>query len=133
MSQLTEFYPIMVVQSRYSGVYEGGNWHAIPNADAGWMWSERYSDYMFGDDGDAVEFWNSEEAGKIGRGGTPNAAVLDLIERQHGVRQWDYDEFTDTLDTRGGDLGGTPPDRAINAPTGGTEEESTTEVCSDTP
>jgi hypothetical protein len=133
MSQLIEFYPIMVVQSRYSGVYEGGNWHAVPNAEAGWMWSEGYFDYMFGDDGDAVEFWGSEEAEKIGRGGTPNAAVLDLIERHHGVRQWDYDEYADTLNTGGGELGGTIPDRASDASTGGTQEGSTTEVRSDAP
>ena len=133
MSGLIEFYPIMVVQSRYSGVYEGGNWHAVPNAEAGWMWSEGYSEYMFGDDEDAVEFWGSEEAERIGRGGTPNAAVLDLIERHHGVRQWDYDEYVDTLNTRGGEPRGTTLDGAVNPATGGTQEGSTAEVRSDTP
>ena len=133
MSELIEFYPIMVVQSRYSGVYEGGSWHAIPNADAGWMWSEEYSDYMFGSDEDAVEFWGSEAAKRVGRGGTPNASVLDLIERHHGVRQWDYDKYVDTLNTRGGELRGTTLDGAVNLATGGTQEGSTAEVRSDTP
>lgn len=116
----------MVVQSRYSGVYEGGNWHAIPNADAGWMWSEGYADYLFGDDEDAVEFWHSKEAEQVGRGGTPNAAVLDLIERRNGVGQWDYDD--DTLRLRAAEH-----DKSIGESTNGTQEGSTTEVCSDTP
>lgn len=129
MSNLSEFYPIMVVQSRYSGVYEGGNWHAIPNADAGWMWSEGYADYLFGGDEDAVEFWHSEEAEQVGRGGTPNAAVLDLIERRSGVRQWDYDDNTDhALGLRA-----TKHDGSIGEPTNGTQEGSTTEVRSDIP
>jgi len=82
----------MVVQSRYSGAYEGGEWHAIPNADAAWGWSNAYAEYMFGGDEQAIEFWYSDEAKIVGRGGTPNAAVLDLVERHTGVRQWDYDD-----------------------------------------
>jgi len=92
MAILTSLYPIIVVQSRYGGTYEGGEWHALPNADAAWMWSDAYAKYMFGDDEDAVDFWQSPEAWKVGRGGTPNAAVLDLMERRLGVRQWDYDD-----------------------------------------
>jgi hypothetical protein len=129
MSNLSEFYPIMVIQSRYSGVYEGGSWHAIPNADAGWMWSEGYSDYLFGGDEDAVEFWHSKDAEQVGRGGTPNAAVLDLIERHNGVGQWDYDDHTDhALRLRAAEH-----DKSIGEPTNGTQEGSTTEVRSDTP
>ena len=129
MSELVEFYPIMVVQSRYSGVYEGGSWHAIPNADAGWMWSEGYSDYLFGGDEDAVEFWYSKDAEQVGRGGTPNAAVLDLIERHNGVRQWDYDDDTDhALGLRAAEH-----DKSLREPTNGTQEGSTAEVRSDTP
>ena len=96
MNDLTILYPIVVVQSRYGGTYEdGAAWHALPNADAGWMWSEAYSEYMFGGDEDAVAFWTSEESENVGRGQTPNAAVLDLIERHGGMRQWEGD------DTRG--------------------------------
>ena len=87
MNDLTLLYPIMVVQSRYGGTYEGGAWHALPSADAGWMWSEAYSEYMFGDDGDAVEFWQSPEAKMVGVGNTPNSAVLDLLERNNSVRE----------------------------------------------
>lgn len=85
-------YPIIVVQSRYGGTYEGGEWHALPNADAAWSWNDAYSEYMFGDDGDAIDFWQSPDASRVGRGGTPNAAVLDLVERHTGVRQWEYDD-----------------------------------------
>ena len=93
MNDLTILYPIVVTQSRYGGTYEdGAAWHALPNADAGWMWSEAYSEYMFGGDEDAVAFWTSEEAEKVGRGQTPNAAVLDLVERHRGMRQWGDDD-----------------------------------------
>lgn len=93
MNDLTILYPILVVQSRYGGTYEdGANWHALPNADAAWMWSEAYSEYMFGGDEDAVAFWASAEAEKVGRGQTPNAAVLDLVERHRGMGQWGDDD-----------------------------------------
>lgn len=91
MDIMVSLYPIIVVQSRYGGTYEGGEWHAIPNADAAWSWSDAYTEYMFGGDEDAIDFWYSDEAKIVGRGGTPNAAVLDLIERHTGVGQWGYD------------------------------------------
>jgi len=93
----------MVVQSRYGGTYEGGKWHALPNADAAWLWSDAYSDYMFGDDEEAINFWNSADAEKIGRGDTPNAAVLDLVERHTGMRQWEYDDYTGTTEREAGE------------------------------
>ena len=82
----------MVVLSRYSGTYEGCTWHALPEADAAWTWSDSYSEYMFGDDEAALDFWNSDESKMVGRGNTPNAAVLDLLERHFGVGQWEYDD-----------------------------------------
>lgn len=92
MDDLTTLYPIIVVQSRYGGTYEGGSWHALPNADAAWTWSEGYAEYMFGGDQEAMIFWKSPDAAKVGRGNTPNAAVLDLLERNNGVGQLE-DEF----------------------------------------
>lgn len=80
---LKSLYPIMVAQSRYGGVYEGGLWHALPKANAGWMWCESYSEYMFGDDEDAAGFWNSPDSKPVGRGDTPNAAVMDLLDRHN--------------------------------------------------
>jgi hypothetical protein len=94
MNDLTLLYPIIVVQSRYGGTYEGGAWHALPNADAAWAWSDTYADYMFGGDDDAITFWSSDEAKRVGRGGTPNAAVLDLIDRSRGVGQSEDDDDT---------------------------------------
>lgn len=82
----------MVLLSRYSGLYEGGAWYALPKAEAGWMWSDAYTEYVFGDDEDGIDFWLSDEAKLIGRGNTPNGAVLDLLERHFGVGQWDYDD-----------------------------------------
>lgn len=93
MSDLTELYPIFVSQSRYSGLYEGCSWYALPKANAGWMWSDSFAEYAFGDDDAALEFWNSNESKMVGRGNSPNAAVLDLIERYFGVGQWDYDDI----------------------------------------
>ena len=53
-----DLYPIVIMQSRYGGTYEGGKWIAIGNfssiQDAG------LSDYVSGDDGDAVDFWSSD-------------------------------------------------------------------------
>lgn len=86
----------MVVQSRYGGTYEGGAWHALPSADAGWMWTDAYSDYMFGGDEEAVNFWQSSDAQRVGRGETPNAAVLDLVDRHESMRQLENGERTDT-------------------------------------
>ena len=57
------------------------------------MWSDSFAEYAFGDDDAALEFWNSDESKMVGRGNSPNAAVLDLIERHFGVGQWDYDDI----------------------------------------
>lgn len=93
MSNLNELYPIIVSQSRYSGIYEGATWYALPEADAAWAWSDSFTEYAFGDDDAALDFWNSDESKMVGRGNTPNAAVLDLLERHFGVGQWDYDDI----------------------------------------
>lgn len=100
----------MVVQSRYGGTYEGGEWHALPNADAGWMWSDAYSEYVFGGDEDAVDFWQSPDAEKVGRGGTPNSAVLDLVKRHKKMGQWEYDHESRNTETEEGS--GTSNDKA---------------------
>ena len=93
MTDLKELYPIFVSQSRYSGLYEGGSWYALPKADATWTWSDAFAEYAFGDYDAALEFWNSDESKMVGRGNTPNAAVLDLLERHSSVGQLDYDDI----------------------------------------
>lgn len=102
MNIFVRLYPIMVVQSRYGGLYEDGEWHAIPNADAAWSWSDAYFEYVFGDDSDAIDFWQSVDAEKVGRGGTPNSAVLDLVKRHKEMRQLDYDDESRKAETEKG-------------------------------
>ena len=69
-----EMYPVAVHQSRYGGVYEGGAWFALANCDL-------IPDDAIGGDDEACDFWSSDEAQMIGRGDTPNDAVIDLLER----------------------------------------------------
>ena len=76
-----DLYPIVIMQSRSGGTYEGGKWIAIGNfsssQDAG------LSDYVSGDDGDAVDFWSSDRSLLIGRGQSPNDATRDLCLRNN--------------------------------------------------
>lgn len=74
-------YPIVIRQSRYGGTYEGGSWHAIGSWDDENI-SNNYMDYVFGDDGSAVDFWmDSDESKLIGIGNTPNEAYEDLLKK----------------------------------------------------
>lgn len=74
-----DLYPVAVFQSRYSGVYEGGEWYAIGNFNS--FDETEISEYLFGDDCDAVDFWMSEKSELIGVGSTPDLAVKNLYER----------------------------------------------------
>lgn len=75
-------YPIAIRESRYSGAYEGGKWHAIPNCNGGEVWNMEYFDYLHGDDESAISFWiDSDAAKKIGVGETPNDALADLFKK----------------------------------------------------
>jgi len=51
-----EMYPIVIRQSRYGGVYEGGRWVAFPNM---YRFPE---DTAFGDDVSCAKYWSSSEA-----------------------------------------------------------------------
>ena len=83
-------YPVVVRQSRYSGVYEGGLWFAIPNHEETEL-TENYVDYLHGDDCDAVDFWDSEIAKTFGVGTTPDNALYDLIKKHDS--KWDSEEY----------------------------------------
>lgn len=74
-------YPIVIRESRYSGTYEGGEWHAIPNCEGGDAWNGDYFDYLYGDDDGALNFWQSDAAKLIGIGDTPNDALKDLFKK----------------------------------------------------
>lgn len=80
-SRSNDFYPIMIRQSRYSGVYEGGKWHAIPDCISGDTWSMNYYEYLHGDDEHAVDFWMSDESTIVGVGDTPSDALMDMYRR----------------------------------------------------
>lgn len=69
-------YPIIVFQSRYSGVYEGGEWFAISGFE---NLSSGLDEYFEGDDCDAVDFWAKKHNFPIAVGDTPNDAVNSLI------------------------------------------------------
>lgn len=73
-------YPVMIRQSRYSGIYEGGLWFAVPGYESIES-TEAFTDYLHGNDCDAVDFWSSPETEKFGVGATPDEALLDLIKK----------------------------------------------------
>ena len=77
-------YPVAIIQSRYSGVYEGGKWHAIPEFDDV-VNSEQYQDYMYGDDGSALDFFDSSIASTIGVGETPELALADMRLKTNSI------------------------------------------------
>ena len=67
-------YPIVISQSRYSGVYEGGTWFCIPNC-------ESIPEDAIGDDCDCADFWMSEKSDLIGVGDTPDLALMSMLEK----------------------------------------------------
>ena len=71
-------YPIIVFQSRYGGIYEGGEWFAISGFE---NMSSDLNDYFEGDDCDAVDFWEKEHTFPIAVGKTPNEAVNSLLAK----------------------------------------------------
>lgn len=72
-------YPIVIRQARYSGVYEGGEWIATASTPA--IPEPAFFDYLTGDDEDALSLFLSHGASLIGRGKTPNDALVDLERR----------------------------------------------------
>lgn len=72
----SNLYPIIVFQSRYSGLYEGGEWFAISGFE---NLSSDLNNYFEGDDCDAVDFWRKEHNFPISVGSTPNEAVSSLL------------------------------------------------------
>lgn len=74
MSTNIRLYPIVISQSRYSGVYEGGTWFCIPNC-------ESIPEDAIGDDCDCVDFWTSEKSNLIGVGNTPDLALVSMLKK----------------------------------------------------
>ena len=66
----------MIRQARYSGVYEGGKWIAIGNYE-----DVDLDGYFHGDDGEAIDLFESEDGQLIGVGDTPNDALEDMLHK----------------------------------------------------
>ena len=79
-------HPIAIVEDRYSGVYSGGRWLALSEADrmhegqsrVDYVVSDRHSG-PHGDDLEAMAFW-ANPPDWIAVGDTPQAALDHLIE-----------------------------------------------------
>lgn len=69
----SRLWPIVVFQSRYSGVYESGDWFALANC-------ESIPDGPWGDDDECLD-WFIANGKIVGVGDTPDDAVSDLLAK----------------------------------------------------
>mgnify|MGYP004647573003 FL=1 len=72
--EFSPVYPLTILCDRYGGTYSGGAYTA---------WNRHYDDLPYGfdaDDEDCAEFWMYNVI-PVGRGTTPNDAVIDLERR----------------------------------------------------
>jgi hypothetical protein len=72
-------YPCTIVPARYSGVYEGAPWVALPVGH--WALGAEEFVGMDSDDVTCAEWWDEHTLHPIGRGSTPQAAYEDLREK----------------------------------------------------
>lgn len=81
-------YPVVLVQDRYQGVYSGGAWLAICNADCGEGPVTRINLILStgpsGSDREAGEFWSSPPAW-IAVGNSPDCALAQLLKNSAGI------------------------------------------------
>lgn len=76
-----DFYPCTVFLARYNGVYEGGTWVAFA------MEPHEIPVCATGREPDAAVFWDKHARRyNIGRGDTPDAAIVDLVGRLRKLR-----------------------------------------------
>jgi len=73
---MSDLYPVMIRQARYSGIYEGGKWIAIGNYE-----DVDLEGYFHGDDHEAIDLFDSEAGKLIGVGTTPNEALDDMLSK----------------------------------------------------
>lgn len=69
-----ELYPVLIFQTRYGGVYEGGCWACIANA-------KEIPKASIEDDISCCEWWLSMASSLVGVGYTSDGAYLDMIHR----------------------------------------------------
>jgi len=74
-------WPIVIVQDRYQGIYTGGKWVAIPQADL----APSFETTVWGDDCECMEWVadNIENQKTVGVGGSPQEAYDDLLSLSH--------------------------------------------------
>lgn len=77
MSAKYEMFPVIVVQDRYSGVYSGHNWIALPAFDRDYDYHKDLVDGIWGDDVEAVE-WCVDNKERYWGGDTPEEAESNL-------------------------------------------------------
>ena len=70
-------YPLTIVSDRYSGVYSGGDFTAW-NLDA-----DEVPEQIYSDDSSCLYFFEHTNI-PYGRGGSPNEAIADLVNRLKG-------------------------------------------------
>lgn len=88
VSPSNELYPVVIVQDRYGGVYSGGYWIAIANAQAPQGRSSRV-DFVRnsgpgGSDLDAAGFW-TRSPDWLAVGDTPDEALAHLISGANSI------------------------------------------------
>lgn len=76
-SAKAQLWPIVVFQSRYSGVYEGGDWFALANC-------ETVPDGPWEDDDECLD-WFLSNGETIGVGDTPDEALADLLRKKNVI------------------------------------------------
>lgn len=73
-----EIYPATIIHDRYNGTYSGGKWTA---------WNKHFEDVpedINGDDMTCFNFW-ADYKGVVGKGNTPNTALIDLKRKLNGT------------------------------------------------
>lgn len=81
-----DLYPVSIYQTRYGGVYEGLDalWFAV---------SGDFPESAVGDDDDCLDFWLSDASLLVGRGKTPNEALVNLIQRVKNPESRSFPHF----------------------------------------
>lgn len=72
-------YPVTIVKDRYNGKYSEGVWLAF-NLEANEVPSE-----IFADDITCLKYWETSNRGTVGKGFSPEYALMDLYNRVKSI------------------------------------------------
>lgn len=84
LEKALEVYPATIVSDRYNGTYSRGKYLAFSLDPEEVPWQVGAGDM------DESEFWSEEGGGsrmQVGKGDTPNAALIDLAEKLEAYEQ----------------------------------------------